>query len=187
MVGAVLVQNTAWTNVEKSIKKLKQKNVLHAEKIIELSHDSLATLIRSSGYYNVKAKRLKNFCEWYVRQGGYEKLIKLSSQELRNNILQVNGIGFETADDILLYAFHHAYFVVDAYTRRLFTRLKLLKQNLVGYEDIRQFIEENLKNNDVKLYQEFHALIVYHAKTICRSKPLCDKCIFNDKCQYLAS
>lgn len=186
MVGAILVQNTAWTNVEKSIRVLKSLNLLEPKRILSLSQDKLAEHIRSSGYYNVKAKRLQNYCSWYLQQGGFDCLKRRSAVELRESMLGVNGVGYETADDIMLYAFHQLYFVVDAYTKRLFTRLGLVKCEHHSYEIIRKDIEATLVKRELSLYQEYHALIVFHAKTVCKTKPNCQECVLIRDCQMKA-
>lgn len=175
MLGAILTQNTAWTNVEKAIHNLKQANVLKLESILELSETELAELIRPSGYFNMKAKRLKNYCEWFSEQGQYRELNMLATEELRNAVLTVNGVGPETADDILLYAFERPVFVIDAYTRRLFSALNLIEGN-EPYEDLRLGFEEQLGHDDVKLFNEYHALIVRHAKEKCSETDDCKHC-----------
>lgn len=123
MVGAVLTQNTAWINVERAIQNLQAADALSAEAIIDAHPKRLASWLKPSGYFNIKAKRLKNYCRWYVQQGAYPALSQWPTDELRHGLLSVNGVGPETADDILLYAFERPVFVIDAYTRRLFTRL----------------------------------------------------------------
>ncbi len=180
MVGAILTQNTAWTNVEKAINNLKRANSLSADQIMAISVEELADLIRSAGYFNVKARRLKNFCDWYLFQGGYEQLAKWPTDALRKSLLSVNGIGPETADDILLYVFERPIFVIDAYTRRLFLRLGLIEPDL-GYEELRRIFESELEKN-TQLYNEYHALIVNHAKSFCKTRPVCETCILNDHC-----
>ena len=125
MVGAVLTQNTAWSNVEKAIGNLVDRNKLDAAAIVAARKDHLAGWLRPSGYFNVKAARLKNFCRWYLQAGGFGVLDRMVTGELRLALLGVNGVGKETADDILLYAFNRPVFVIDAYTRRLFARLGL--------------------------------------------------------------
>ncbi len=174
MVGAVLTQNTAWGNVEKAIANLVANGALDAEVIAACPARRLAEWIRPSGYFNIKARRLQNFCRWYLEQGGFEALRKWPTQELRHGLLSVNGVGPETADDMLLYAFERPVFVIDAYTRRLFSRLGMLDGEL-GYETLRRHFEEELPA-DVELFKEFHALIVYHAKAACRKRPLCVGC-----------
>jgi endonuclease-3 related protein len=186
MVGSVLTQNTAWTNVEKAIANLKGANLLDAEKIIKTPHNRLAMLLRPSGYFNIKAKRLRNFCEWYVKHGGWEALSHWPTEKLRQSVLSVNGIGPETADDIVLYAFHRPVFVIDAYTRRLFARLGVVSGE-EDYETLRALFEEKLKGLPPKkrtqLFNEYHALIVRHAKEVCKKKPLCEACCVRQACK----
>lgn len=167
MAGAVLTQNTAWTNVEKAIKNLKQVNCLTPERILTLDDKQLARLIRPSGYFNIKAKRLKNLCAWLPDKQGYQIKRHWQTNKLRESILSVNGIGPETADDILLYAFERPVFVIDVYSRRLLARLGLINGN-EKYETLRAFFEMALPA-DVPLYNEFHALIVRHAKEKCNN------------------
>ena len=180
MVGAVLTQNTAWTNVEKAIANLVRHDRLSAAGIIATRKDHLANWLRPSGYFNIKAARLKNFCRWYVEAGGFTALSQLDTDVLRDGLLSVNGVGPETADDILLYAFDRPVFVIDAYTRRLFSRLGFIAGD-EAYEDIRLAVEDNL-GPEVELYNEFHALIVLHAKTVCRVRPLCGDCLLRPDC-----
>jgi len=182
MIGAILTQNTAWTNVEKAITNLKRENILSISNIVDSAHESLADLIRPSGYYNQKAKRLQGFCAWLVEQGGIEALHKRDTLELRKDLLSVNGIGPETADDILLYALERPVFVIDAYTRRLFSRLGLIAGN-EKYEELRMRFESEL-TGDMKLYKEYHALIVIHAKEACRKNPLCPQCDLSTHCRF---
>ena len=183
MVGAILTQNTAWTNVEKAITNLKQANALNPESIVHAKHELLVEWLRPSGYFNIKAKRLKNFCNWYLQQGGYKPLQRLDDDELRHAVLSVNGVGPETADDIVLYAFDRPVFVIDAYTRRIFSRLGLIDQDL-GYETLRHLFEQQLHNekNKVALFNEYHGLIVSHAKEHCRVKPQCKGCPLRRGC-----
>ena len=180
MVGAVLTQNTAWTNVEKAIANLVAHDKLSPEEIIAAHNDHLANWLRPSGYFNVKAERLKNFCRWYVEAGGFNALSKHDTATLRDSLLTINGVGPETADDILLYAFDRPVFVIDAYTRRLFSRLGLIAGD-EAYEDLRLACEDRL-GSDAGLYNEFHALIVFHAKTVCRVRPLCGNCLLREFC-----
>lgn len=180
MVGAILTQNTAWTNVEQAIVTLKLHQALDAKVLLKTSPARLAEWIRPSGYFNIKAGRLQNYCRWYVDQGGYTQLEKLDTVQLRAAILSVNGVGPETADDILLYAFNRAVFVIDAYTRRLMSRLGVLDGEQ-PYEVLRSFLENSL-SADVDLYNEYHALIVQHAKQVCRPKPRCEECFLRQSC-----
>lgn len=174
VVGAVLTQNTAWTNVEKAIANLHQAGQLTLTAIRRLDHDELADLIRPSGYFNIKARRLKNLCVWLHQQRGLGQLRKWSTAELREGLLSVNGIGPETADDILLYAFERPVFVIDAYTRRLLSRLGLITGD-EHYETLRAAFETAL-TPDPALYNEYHALIVRHAKQKCSVAADCLHC-----------
>ncbi len=174
MVGAVLTQNTAWSNVEKAIKNLKHSDCLSLDRILASSDDDLAQLIRPSGYFNIKARRLKNLCVWITENGGETKLEDIDTVNLRASLLKVNGVGPETADDILLYAFERPVFVVDAYTRRLFTKLGLIEGN-EPYEQLRQVFEIELAP-DVSLFNQYHALIVRHAKEKCLRSTDCRHC-----------
>nr|VFJ47482.1 MAG: DNA-3-methyladenine glycosylase III [Candidatus Kentron sp. FW] len=183
MVGAILTQNTAWANVEKAIGNLKKAACLGADKIVALSLPELADLIRPSGYFNVKAKRLQHFCRWYAEQGKYDRLSRLDTFSLRDILLSVHGIGPETADDILLYAFERPTFVIDAYTRRMFSRLNISDGDL-PYEILRSEIEGSLPA-DSRLFNEYHALIVQHGKDICRKKqPRCKSCCLQPSCTF---
>ena len=182
MVGAVLTQNTAWRNVELSITNLKQASALSAGAILDSSHEQLAEWIKPSGYFNIKAKRLRNFCQWYAEQGGYEALKRLKTDALRQRLLTVNGVGPETADDIILYAFSRKVFVIDAYTKRIFSRLGISDVD-IGYESLRKVFEKALSKESVKLFNEYHALIVMHGKDVCRVKPRCDECCLAKSCK----
>lgn len=180
MVGAVLTQNTAWSNVERAIANLRERDRLDAAQIVRARSDHLANWLRPSGYFNIKARRLKQFCRWYLDSGGYERLAKVDTGRLRRELLGVHGIGPETADDILLYAFGRPVFVIDAYTRRLFARLGLFAGD-EPYDELRLAIEAAL-DADAGLFNEYHALIVRHAKEHCRVRPRCDGCVLRDRC-----
>ena len=180
MVGAVLTQNTAWTNVEKALANLISRNKLSADSIVAARRDHLANWLRPSGYFNVKAQRLKNFCRWYLEAGGFSTLSMFDTGTLRDALLSVNGVGTETADDILLYAFDRPVFVIDAYTRRLFSRLGFIGGD-EAYDEIRLMLEDKL-GPEVKLYNEFHALIVRHARHVCRVRPCCADCQLRAVC-----
>lgn len=175
MLGAILTQNTNWSNVEKALLFLKQQVPLTAEAILSLSSSDLEICLKPSGYFRIKTQRVQNYCRWYLAQGAYFGLDKLNTQELRDQLLNVQGIGPETADDILLYAFNRPVFVIDAYTRRLLQRLDLI-QGQEKYEYCRQLFETQLPPS-VDLYKQYHALIVIHAKQHCRkTKPACQAC-----------
>jgi len=177
MVGAILTQNTSWSNVEKAINNLKKENLLEPQKLYRINQEELAQLIKPSGYYNIKARRLKNFVNIFVNdfEGSAEKMFSVDGRELRKKLLSVNGIGLETADSILLYAGRKPFFVVDAYTKRIFSRHKLISED-ASYHQIQEFFIKNL-DRDVKLFNQFHAQIVMLGKTVCTSKnPDCAKC-----------
>jgi len=180
MVGAVLTQNTAWTNVEKAIANLKAANALSPEAIAAAPHRRLAAWLRPSGYFNVKAQRLRAFCRWLLEQGGERRLARWPTARLRAALLAVHGVGPETADDILLYAFNRPVFVIDAYTRRLFRRLGVIEGS-EHYESLRELFEARL-DADVPLFNEYHALIVAHAKEVCRPRPRCAGCCLRRMC-----
>ena len=180
MVGAVLTQNSAWTNVEKAITNLKAAKALSPAAIVAAPHRRLAAWLKPSGYFNIKAQRLHAFCAWLIRKGGAKRIARLPTDVLRAELLQVHGIGPETADDILLYAFNRPVFVIDAYTRRLFQRLGFI-QGDEGYETLRSLFEKSLAT-DTQLFNEYHALIVAHAKDVCRKRPLCDACKLGPLC-----
>lgn len=187
MVGSVLTQNTAWSNVEKAINNLKAAQVLDAETIAALEPSRLAELIRPAGYFNIKAKRLQNFCRWFLEQGGEAALRQWDDAALRHGLLSVNGVGPETADDMLLYAFDRPIFVIDAYTRRIFSRLGLIAGDET-YEQLRHLFETHLgerhkeREARTRIFNEYHALIVIQAKEACRTKPACEKCCLKSRC-----
>jgi len=180
IVGAVLTQNTNWTNVQKAINNLKKHRLLSPKRLKEIPLRKLASLIRPVGYFNIKAKRLKNFINFLFREykGSVRKMFKEDSLSLRVKLLNVKGIGLETADSILLYAGEKPIFVVDAYTKRILYRHNLIDKRS-DYSEIQNFFMDNLQQ-DTKLFNEFHALIVRLGKEICRVKPLCEMCPLND-------
>ena len=157
IVGAILTQNAAWVNVEKAIKNLRAKHLLTPSAMTKVSVSGLAHQIRPSGYFNQKAKKLKNIAE-FLKKYPISKLRKMELGETRKLLLEIDGVGPETADSILLYALDKPSFVVDAYTKRLLTNLKLIKEES-SYDEIKDLFEKNLKK-DYRLYQEFHALLV---------------------------
>jgi endonuclease III related protein len=182
IIGAILTQNTNWSNVEKAIDNLKQQDYCSANAVVELDLHQLGQLIRSSGYFNQKALRLKVIASWYLEQGGVSGLSLLKAAELRQQLLSLKGVGEETADDICLYAFNHPLFVIDTYTRRIFSRLSLLKAEQ-RYTRLQQLFHLHLPA-DAAHYQQYHALIVAHAKQHCRKKPVCADCPLQVSCEY---
>ena len=177
MVGAILTQNTNWQNVEKAISNLKKRRVLSAKKLFLIPEKELAALIRPAGYFNLKARRLREFLRFFnkVYQGQLRRISAQRLPELRQQLLAVCGIGPETADSILLYALGKPIFVVDAYTKRILLRHGLIKQD-AGYQDIQNLFMSNL-DNDSGLFNEYHALLVRLGKDLClKSKPRCKEC-----------
>jgi endonuclease-3 related protein len=175
IIGAILTQNASWDNVEKALDRLRPH--LEPIKLYEMDTALLAQLIKPSGFFNVKAKRIKHFLEWFSKKNFSCISLKATDiKELRNELLSINGIGKETADCILLYALDMPIFVIDAYTKRMFARLGLLLPT--EYDDIQNLFQNNLLN-DVGIFNEYHALIVKHCKGYCRKKPGCDKCFLS--------
>jgi len=182
-VGAVLTQNTNWTNVERAIANLKNANLLDLHSLLALEHHQLAELIRPSGYYNIKAQRLRGLLEYLQQVGGLDHLDSMDMHVARDGLLSVKGVGPETADDILLYALDKPVFVIDTYTRRLLMRNRLAKGD-ESYEQLRLGFEAVLPA-DVTLFKQFHALIVQHAKRACRKQPACQECCLASACPQL--
>ncbi|UCE99598.1 MAG: endonuclease III domain-containing protein [Planctomycetota bacterium] len=176
IIGAILTQNTNWANVEKAITNLKSANLLTPEKLHQLDLPNLAKLIRPAGYYNIKAKRLKNFINWLFRNynGKLTNLENVDTDQLRTELLTIKGIGRETADSILLYALERPIFVVDAYTARIAIRHGLIEPE-ADYEQLRELFQTNLPQ-DVRLFNEYHALLVKTGKEYCKPKAKCSGC-----------
>ena len=177
IVGAVLTQNTAWGNVERAITNLRHERLLTPRAIERVPQAKLARLVRPSGYFRQKAKKLKAFVR-FLRQGyggSLARMFRTPTEELREKLLGVHGIGPETADSILLYAGGHAVFVVDAYTKRILERHGLA-DGKAEYEEVRALFEKNLPR-EVRLWNEYHALIVNVGKNWCRKRaPKCGEC-----------
>ena len=176
-VGAILTQNTNWGNVEKAIKNLKHQKVLSAKAIHQMPASELALLIRPAGYFNIKAKRLKSFVDFLSNDfhGSMKKMKKDDMHPLREKLLNINGIGPETADSILLYALEKPSFVIDAYTKRVLSRHKIMEDDR-PYDDFQKLFHASLQRT-VQLFNEYHALFVKVGKTCCkRQAPLCDEC-----------
>ena len=177
MIGAILTQNTAWSNVEKAIANLKRKRLLSPQKIKRIHARHLAALIKSSGFYNEKTKKLKAFIKFLIGfcDGNINKLYPNGTEVLRKEFLKIKGIGEETADSILLYALNKPIFVVDAYTKRIFIRHRLITKDAT-YGEIQKFFMNNIPKR-VKLFNEYHALIVQAGKNYCKkNNPLCEIC-----------
>ena len=177
IVGAILTQNTSWSNVEIAIRNLRRERLLTPRAIEEVSFARLARLVRSSGYFRQKAKKLKCFAGFlrFEYGGSLARMFRTPTAALREKLLSVHGIGPETADSILLYAGQHRVFVVDAYTRRLLERHQVATPTQ-SYEEIRLLFERSVPS-DAPLYNEFHALIVRTGKEHCRARnPRCSEC-----------
>lgn len=210
-IGAILTQNTSWKNADKAIVILNKNNLIDVNNLKKIKKEELAQLIKSSGYYNQKAAKIKNFIDFLIKnhKGNLELLFKLNKGELRKELLSISGIGKETADSIILYAAKKPVFVVDAYTKRIFERLFNLK--FKEYDDWQSYFEKNLganlswlfsfppnrcggkkKADDLgkteklkqELYNEYHALLVEFGKRVCRKEPLCKECFFSKNCFY---
>lgn len=176
MVGAVLVQNTNWRNVERAIANLRESDLLDTKRILSLEVTELEELLRPAGYFRLKAKRLRHLLEFFEQRYGasFELMAKTEQHQLRKELLEVNGIGPETADSILLYALRQPAMVVDAYTLRVYAR-----HGWVSYEAKYHELQEHLVKklpSDAQTYNEFHALIVAVAKRYCRKSPDCESC-----------
>ncbi|MGQ9647694.1 MAG: endonuclease III domain-containing protein [Thermodesulfobacteriota bacterium] len=176
MVGAILTQNTSWKNVEKAIHNLKKRKVLHISGIHQLNRNQLASLIKSSGYFRIKADRLKAFVDFLVTDynGELRRLMKEGVETLRQKLLDVKGIGPETADSILLYGLKKPVFVVDAYTKRILSRHGIISEN-ASYDEVQTLFMDHLPH-DERLFNEYHALLVHLGKTLCKKTPRCDMC-----------
>jgi endonuclease-3 related protein len=184
IIGAILTQSSAWTNVEKAINNLKSADALSPEAILNLSLEQLAQLIRPSGYYNAKAVKLKSLVGWLDTnyQNDLNTLSAVDTGTLRSLLLSVHGIGNETADSILLYALGKPVFVIDAYTKRIISRIGLISAES-SYSEYQQFFIGKLPV-DIKLFNEYHALLVRLGKEACRKIPFCYRCCLRDMCRF---
>ena len=176
MLGAVLTQNTNWLGVEKAIANLKHKNLLNPDKLQALATEDLARLIKPAGYFNLKARRLKNLIEFVAEaySGDLETMGQTETGQLRKELLAVNGVGPETADSILLYALERPVFVVDTYTYRVMNRHGLVGEQ-VSYDELQELFTQHLPL-DISLFNQYHALLVRVGKLHCQPKPCCQEC-----------
>ena len=182
MVGAILTQNTSWSNVEKAIVNLKKAGLLTSASVMAKADTAkLSRLIRQAGFYNLKTRRLKNLLAFLSDRYDFKlsNVSRVKTDDLKAQLLGVNGIGPETCDSILLYAFNKPVFVIDAYTRRVFSRHRMLPREC-SYDKAQNIFMSNLPH-DRRLYNEFHALIVRLAKDFCKTKPNCAKCPLYEK------
>ncbi len=181
-IGAILTQNVSWKNVEIAILNLKKNNLLSPESLYPKNEEDIAPLIRPTGYYNQKAKKIKNFLRWFKAYNfSFDSLRDIELPALRKELLSINGIGPETADSILLYAILKKIFVIDAYTRRIFHRVGVLTDNET-YPEVQEIFHHGFKGN-IQDYNEYHALIVKHGKDVCKKKPLCNDCCISAYCK----
>ena len=176
-IGAVLTQNTSWTNVEKAIANIKADDCLDAFKLHDLDMAKLETLIRPAGYFRVKAKRLRNFTTWLCEEygGDMANLDGIGTSRLREELLGISGVGPETADSILLYALDRPIFVVDTYTARVMVRHGLIASDDLDYDRLQDLFVSSLEP-DAPLFNEFHALLVMAGKDYCKPRPKCRDC-----------
>ena len=181
IVGAILAQNTSWKNAEKSLVELNKENAIDAKKLVGMNKNKLIRLIKSSGYFNQKADRLKVVANFFL-QNKLSDLSKLEASELRNKLLEVKGIGEETADSIVLYAFKKPMLVIDAYTKRIMSRLGMCKED-ASYGELQEMFHSQLEM-DAEIFNEYHALLVELAKQHCTKKPVCTGCPAGKMCQY---
>ena len=184
MVGAVLTQSAAWLNVEKAIDNLKTSKVMSPQALRHLSLPEIATLIRPCGYYNSKARKLKSLVNWLEEycNDNLDKLFDINTNQLRQQLLSIYGIGQETADSIILYAANKPVFVIDAYTRRIISRIGLAPGSN-SYTAYQSLFMDNLPA-DVRLFNEYHALLVSLGKNVCRKRPLCQQCCLCGMCRF---
>ncbi len=182
IIGAILTQSAAWANVDRALANLKRADVLSSQALREIPLESLAELLRPSGYFNAKARKVKAFVEHLGsrHQDDLDAFLGQPPEMLRQELLSIHGIGEETADDILLYAAGYPFFVVDAYTRRVFERLGITPQG-PRYQDWQDLLHGALPQ-EAPLFNEYHALLVAHGKATCRKTPLCEGCCLLDLC-----
>ncbi len=187
IVGAILTQSAAWSNVEKAIDNLKAAEALSPEALNRLSLSRVAALIHPCGYYNAKALKLKSLAHWLGRyyDNNLDELFNNNTDHLRQQLLVIHGIGEETADSIILYAANKPVFVIDAYTRRIIHRIGLAPSSN-RYPAYQALFRDNLPA-DVRLFNEYHALLVCLGKNVCRNRPLCRQCCLDSICQSYIS
>ncbi|MDD2471321.1 MAG: endonuclease III domain-containing protein [Dehalococcoidales bacterium] len=185
MIGAVLAQSTSWKNAADAVDNLKRHGLLSPQALHKIPIEDLAGLIRPSGYFNAKSLKLKSLVDWLRQTCDYklDLLEDSSTDHIRRSLLSVYGIGPETADSILLYALERPVFVIDAYTRRIFDRIGFTPVKDKSYDDYQRLFMANLEPDPV-LYNEYHALLVKHAKISCRKQPVCKNCCIADICDF---
>ena len=189
IIGAILTQNVSWNNVKNAINNLKKEDLLNPEQLHNIDPDEIAPLIKSSRFYNQKTRKIKNFMKFFFDDynGNLSNMSKEDPILLRQKLLKIKGLGEETVDSILLYACDKPIFVVDAYTKRIFSRYGLIEEN-ANYEKVQVFFMDNLPQ-DIKLFNDYHAQIVHLGNSICKTKPDCERCPIRKinnkiKCRY---
>jgi endonuclease-3 related protein len=177
IIGAILTQNTSWHNVEKAITNLKKYKLISVDKLHKIKIEVLQKVIRPAGFYKQKSQTLKNLISFLMKEynGKITTFLKEKQNILREKLLAIKGIGKETADSIILYAANKPLFVVDKYTRRIFSRHSIIKNENIEYDKLQNLITKNLPKK-VKIYNEFHALLVKVGKSLCKRVPHCEQC-----------
>jgi len=183
LLGAVLTQRTRWENAEKAVQRLREAGLLDPRKLADTPIEVVEELIRPSGFYRVKARRLLNLVRHIAEkyEGNLDRFLGRPAEEVRRDLLTVGGVGRETADSILLYAAERLYFPVDAYTKRIMRRLGFIEDENVDYEELRRFIESRIPRS-LDVYREFRALLVALGKHHCGKEPRCVGCPLRDLC-----
>ncbi len=185
IIGAILVQSTAWANAAKALAALRSAGALNVATLACLSESDIGELVRSSGFYTVKARRVKAFVDHVIRRhgGDLDAMLAQDPDTLRAELLSIHGIGHETADCILLYAAGKPAFVIDEYTRRIIGRLGIGPDPRAPYPDLQAFFEDSLPA-DTQMLAEYHALLIALAKDVCRKRPDCSRCVLSQYCAY---
>ena len=185
IIGAILVQSTAWANAAKALTALRSAGALNVATLACLSESDIGELVRSSGFYTVKARRVKAFVDHVIRRhgGDLDAMLAQDPDTLRAELLSIHGIGHETADCILLYAAGKPAFVIDEYTRRIIGRLGIGPDPRAPYPDLQAFFEDSLPA-DTQMLAEYHALLIALAKDVCRKRPDCSRCVLSQYCAY---
>ena len=183
IIGSILTQNTNWKNVEKALYQLNRNKLIDPKKIIKTPIKKIAKIIKSSGYHTQKAERLKIFSHYLLKNynGNFKNWFSKDIGSLRIELLTIKGIGPETADSIILYAAEKPSFVIDAYTKRILNRIGYKQQT---YDDFQHLFEKNL-NKNLRMFKEYHALLVALGKNICKTRPLCNVCPLNYDCKRI--
>jgi endonuclease III related protein len=183
MIGAILTQQSTWTNVEKAIANLRRHKLLNLKRISGVDKARLQRLIYSTGFYRQKADRLRGFAYYvFSNYGSIDQMFSQRKEELRNELLSINGIGKETADSIMLYAANKNVFVIDAYTKRIMSRIYGFDED-IDYDKLQSIITSSIKP-DVELYKDFHAQFVELGKNYCKPRPICSGCPVRENCSY---